>query len=135
MVVFKTSHPKARIPQPCAPVRELTRRMGMSPALGGVNLVHPAEAAHRTAQAIAARVPFAAIRTGFIEEPPHLAEVAAGAGAQAICLPLFVARWGHVIDDIPAALARAGFTGILLDPLGTMAEVPALLAEAIRAQG
>lgn len=93
---------------------------------------YPAEAANQTASAIAARVPFAAIRTGFIEEPPGLAEVAAGTGAQAICLPLFIARWGHVIDDIPAALASARFSGVLLDPVGTMAEVPALIARAIR---
>lgn len=96
---------------------------------------HPAEAATQTASAIAAMVPFAAIRTGFIEETPYLAEVAAGSGARAICLPLFIARWGHVTDDIPAALASAGFTGVLLDPLGTMAEVPALIARAIRGCG
>lgn len=93
---------------------------------------HPAEAANQTASAIAASVPFAAIRTGFIEETPYLADMASGSGARAICLPLFIARWGHVIDDIPAALARAGFSGVLLDPVGTMAEVPALIARAIR---
>lgn len=96
---------------------------------------HPAAAANQTAGAIAAMVPFAAIRTGFIEETPHLAEVAVGSGARAICLPLFIARWGHVIDDIPAALARARFRGVLLDPVGTMPEVPALIARAIRGCG
>jgi sirohydrochlorin ferrochelatase len=96
---------------------------------------YPAAAAEQTATAIAAKVPFAAIRTGFIEEPPYLAEVASGAGPKAICLPLFVARWGHVIDDIPAALATAAFAGAVLAPIGTMPEVPALIARTIAREG
>jgi sirohydrochlorin ferrochelatase len=96
---------------------------------------YPAEAAQQTARAIADRVSFAAIRTGFIEEAPYLAEAASGAGPRALCLPLFVARWGHVVDDIPAALSKAAFSGVLLDPIGTLEDVPGLIARALARAG
>jgi sirohydrochlorin ferrochelatase len=51
--------------------------------------------------------------------------------ARTICLPLFVARWNHVTDDLPAALAAAGFAGPLLDPLGCDPAIPALLARGL----
>lgn len=94
---------------------------------------YPREAAALTARCIAESHAFAEIRTGFIEETPGIAEVAANAGPQAICLPLFVARWGHVETDLPAALAQARFTGAILDPVGTAPEVPAIIARAIAA--
>ena len=92
---------------------------------------YPAQAAGATAGAIAAAHRFAAIRIGFIEEPPYLADEAAHAGLRAICLPLFVARWGHTETDIPEALRKAEFSGVLLDPLGTLPEAPKLIAGAI----
>jgi sirohydrochlorin ferrochelatase len=92
---------------------------------------YPAEAANQTAAVIAAQTVFAAIRTGFIEEAPYLADAASDAGSRAICLPLFIARWGHVIEDIPNALVGTGFRGALLDPIDTRPEVPALIARAI----
>ena len=92
---------------------------------------YPAQAAGATAGAIAAAHRFAAIRIGFIEEPPDLADEAAHAGLRAICLPLFVARWGHTETDIPEALRKAEFSGVLLDPLGTLPEAPKLIAGAI----
>jgi sirohydrochlorin ferrochelatase len=83
-------------------------------------------------RAIAATIGgFASVRTGFVEEAPHIEDAARGLGTRALCLPLFVARWGHVQEDIPAALARAGFAGALLDPLGTHPSVPALIAHAL----
>ncbi|MCW3781260.1 sirohydrochlorin chelatase [Defluviimonas salinarum] len=93
----------------------------------------PAEAARAIEAAIAGALTLAGIRTGFIEEPPGLAEAALGAGPRSLCLPLFVARWGHVVTDIPAELAEAGYTGRLLDPIGTHPDVPALIAGALRA--
>lgn len=96
---------------------------------------HPADAARALQSAIALRLAFAQSRLGFIEEAPELVEVAEDAGADALCLPLFVARWGHVADDIPAALHAAGFTGITLAPLGSDARVPAIIASAIAAAG
>lgn len=87
-----------------------------------------AEAARTIAARIAAQTAFAALPLGFIEQAPWLAEAARGLPAQSLCLPLFAARWGHVRDDVPAALAEAGFAGGLLDPLGTLPGVPALIA-------
>ncbi len=87
-----------------------------------------AEAARTIAARIARHASFAAMPLGFIEEPPFLADAARGMPAQSLCLPLFVARWGHVRDDVPAALAEAGFPGDVLDPVGLLAEVPGLIA-------
>mgnify|MGYP002713096559 CR=1 FL=1 len=92
---------------------------------------YPAEAARALQEAIATHLPFAESRLGFIEEAPELVEIAEDAGPRAVCLPLFVARWGHVEADIPAALHAAGFRGITLPPLGTDPRVPALIAKAI----
>ncbi len=76
---------------------------------------------------------FAEVRLGFIEEAPALQTVAADAGPRALCLPLFVARWGHVLTDVPAALAAAGFRGPCLPPIGTDAAIPAIIAGALAA--
>jgi len=96
---------------------------------------YPREAAELTARAIGQTHAFAAIRCGFIEEAPEIADMASGAGNRALCLPLFVARWGHVETDLPAALAKARFTGALLDPIGTAPEVPGIIARALSASG
>lgn len=96
---------------------------------------YPREAAGLTAKTIGETCAFAAIRCGFIEEAPEIADVARGAGDRALCLPLFVARWGHVETDLPSALAKAAFTGALLDPLGTAQEVPGIIARALAASG
>lgn len=89
-------------------------------------------AAARDAQKAAAAGGFAEVRLGFIEETPGVAEVAANAGARALCLPLFVARWGHVVVDLPEALASAGFRGPCLAPIGVRREVPGIIADAVR---
>ncbi|HQU66633.1 MAG TPA: CbiX/SirB N-terminal domain-containing protein [Albidovulum sp.] len=94
---------------------------------------HPREAAELTAKAIGETSTFAAIRCGFIEEEPEIADVAGGTDNRALCLPLFVARWGHVETDLPAALAKARFAGALLEPLGTAPEVPGIIARALTA--
>lgn len=92
----------------------------------------PAEAAERIAAAVRAALTLREVRLGFIEEEPSVQSVASGVGEQAICLPLFVARWGHVLTDIPAALTGAGFPGPCLAPLGARPEVPAIIAAALR---
>ncbi|MFC3570470.1 cobalamin biosynthesis protein CbiX [Paracoccus simplex] len=91
----------------------------------------PAEAARRMAASLAPHV--AAASCGFIEETPFLADAARDLPAQTICLPLFATRAEHVTDDLPAALAEAGFRGLVLPPLGLASEVPAMIAESIRA--
>jgi sirohydrochlorin ferrochelatase len=83
------------------------------------------------AQGLGERLPLAVVRVGFIEEPPFLADAAAGMGTQAICLPFFAARGGHVTGDIPEALDKAGFQGPRLDPIGCAAGVPELVARAL----
>lgn len=69
--------------------------------------------------------------TGYIEEPPFIAGVARDAHP-ALCLPLFATRAGHVAQDLPEALELGGFTGHLLPALGEAAEVPGILAAALR---
>lgn len=85
------------------------------------------------AQAVRGALPFFDLRIGFIEEPPHIADTAWGAGDQALCLPLFVAGGGHVTDDLPRALQEAGFNGRLLPPIGTDARAPGVIAAALAA--
>lgn len=96
---------------------------------------YPREAVELAARAIGQSHAFAAIRIGLIEEVPGIAEAATGLGPQSLCLPLFVARWGHVETDLPEALAQAGFAGVTLAPLGTAPEVPGIIARAIAASG
>lgn len=91
----------------------------------------PAEAARAFRDGLANALPFREVRLGFIEEEPSLQAVATGAGPQTLCLPLFVARWGHVVTDIPEALSAAGFQGPCLAPLGARPEVPAIIAAAV----
>lgn len=102
-------------------------RNGAGSALATVRVADAVRAVHR----------FFDLRLGFIEEPPLIADTAWGAGAQALCLPLFVAHGGHVSEDLPRALNEAGFTGRLLPPIGTDDRVPGLIAAALRraAQG
>lgn len=83
------------------------------------------------AAAIAKALPIGRIDAGYLEEPPYLADAARGFTGRALCLPLFIARWGHVEGDLPVALSRAGFTGETLAPLGTAPEVPVVLAAAL----
>jgi sirohydrochlorin ferrochelatase len=73
---------------------------------------------------------FARITVGFIEETPFLADAARGIGS-ALCLPFFALRAGHVENDVPQALADAGFSGYLLSPIGEHPAVPRLVADAL----
>lgn len=75
---------------------------------------------------------FARVVTGFVEQEPFIADVARGLD-RAVSLPLFALRADHVLDDLPAALDQAGFSGPRLDPIGLAPEVPALIAASIRA--
>ena len=72
------------------------------------------------------------VLTAFIDQAPQLKDLAP-LGSQAVCLPFFAASGGHVTIDIPAALTQSGFDGTLLPALGLRPEIPALIAEAIRA--
>ena len=70
------------------------------------------------------------VAAAFIDQEPQLSG-ATDYGTDALCLPFFAASGGHVTDDIPAALARAGFRGRLLPAIGTDHRVPALIARAV----
>ncbi len=90
----------------------------------------PAAIAGRVADMISARG--LRVACGFIDQEPRLAGLS-GFGAGAVCLPFFAAEGGHVTDDIPAALAEAGFGGRILPALGLDARVPGIIADAVRA--
>lgn len=91
----------------------------------------PADIAAHVAQRIAAELGVRA-EAAFIDQTPRLADLGAH-GPGAVCLPFFAADGGHVTQDIPAALAEAGFVGRLLPALGLDDRVPALIAAAIAA--
>lgn len=87
----------------------------------------PRQAAERAARHIAEGGAFRTVTTGFVDEPPYIAN-AARLDGPAICLPFFATRAGHVATDLPGALAAAGFAGAVLPPVGTNPHVPAIIA-------
>lgn len=118
--------------------REGARAAGMEP--GEVALMLAAHGArrpgtasastHAMAAALARTAGFARVLPGFVEETPTLAEAARDA-ARGVCLPFFVLAAGHVTDDLPPALAEAGFDGPLLPPIGLHPDAPALVARSL----
>jgi sirohydrochlorin ferrochelatase len=93
----------------------------------------PALVARRLGWAIMAELPFAELRTAFIDQTPRIADLAAGLAAPTYCLPFFAAAGGHVGQDLPAALAQAAFPGRILAPLGLADRAPDLIAAALLA--
>lgn len=100
-------------------------------AHGSFRSAAPARVARDMASRIAAEVPFRQVATGFIDQEPQITGVAGTLGRQSLCLPFFAARGGHVIDDLPAALAEAAFVGRLLPPVGLDSRVPGLIARGL----
>lgn len=88
------------------------------------------ESAEAAAPLIARAGGFADHRVGYVEEAPFIAEAAKGLG-QAICLPFFALAAGHVTDDIPEALEKAGFTGPVLPPFGDHPGLDRLIAHSL----
>ncbi len=88
----------------------------------------------RFARALAQLIHFNDLRVGFVEEAPFLADMAFDLGEKSICLPFFAAKGGHVIDDIPEALALAAFEGLVLEPIGCWEAAPALVARALQTE-
>ncbi|MES2813524.1 MAG: cobalamin biosynthesis protein CbiX [Pseudomonadota bacterium] len=87
----------------------------------------PSDIARHVAGRIAAETG-AEVAAGFIDQEPQLASLT---GLVGVCLPFFAAEGGHVSDDIPAALAQAGFAGRILPPVGLDGRVPGIIAAAI----
>jgi sirohydrochlorin ferrochelatase len=71
------------------------------------------------------------VAAAFIDQSPRIADLR-GFTRTAICLPYFAASGGHVTDDIPKALAEAGFAGRLLRALGADQRIAAIIADALR---
>ncbi len=90
----------------------------------------PSDIARHVAGRIADETGTARVAVGFIDQSPQLSTLA-GFGHRAACLPFFAATGGHVLEDIPQALSRAGFAGRILPPVGSDARVPALIAAAV----
>ncbi len=92
-----------------------------------------AEAAEDFAARLRRLVPDLRLSTGFVEQAPFIAESARPLAARALCLPFFAQSGAHVREDIPTALAKAGFRGEILPVLGALPGTPRLIADAIRA--
>lgn len=91
------------------------------------------QASFNITNALASRIAphFARVVTGFVEQSPFIADAARNLG-RAVSLPLFALQADHVLNDLPIALDKAGFTGPRLPPIGLAPEIPALIAGAIR---
>ena len=91
------------------------------------------QASYDITNALATRISphFARVVAGFVEQHPFIADAARDLG-RAVSLPLFALQADHVLNDLPKALDKAGFTGPRLHPIGLAPEVPALIAGAIR---
>lgn len=90
----------------------------------------PRAAVETLARAITRTGAFRAIRLGFIDERPSLAEAARVQGP-ALCLPFFAGRASHVERDLPEALASASFGGLMLDPIGALPDIQETVARSL----
>ncbi|MES2846529.1 MAG: CbiX/SirB N-terminal domain-containing protein [Pseudomonadota bacterium] len=100
-------------------------------AHGSFRSTAPSEVAYAVANRVR-QAGFARVKAAFIDQEPRIADVAADFGPDAVVLPFFAARGGHVIDDLPQALAAAGSGARLLNPVGCDPRVPALIAAALQ---
>lgn len=110
-------------------VREAGASKVILAAHGSFKSAAPSDIARHVAQRIEAGTG-ASVAAGFIDQEPRLASLT-GFGAGSVCLPFFAAEGGHVGDDIPAALALAGFQGRILPAAGLDPLVPQIIAAAI----
>lgn len=102
-------------------------------AHGSPSCSRPRETAERVALHIGQNRNFRNVIIGYIDEAPHLADVAA-LESPAVCIPFFAAIGGHVRRDIPDALSSARFTGKLLPPVGCDSAVSGIIARSLRRQ-
>lgn len=114
-----------------AAIRDQVTRLGWTPqdtrlviaAHGSGRSSNPAKVATGFAQKLAPLVMLNSITVGFVEQPPSIAEAAAGTGAHALCLPFFACTGGHVLEDIPQELERASFKGHVMPVVGELPDV------------
>ncbi|MEX0344149.1 MAG: sirohydrochlorin chelatase [Rhizobiaceae bacterium] len=93
----------------------------------------PARATKAFAEKLRSSGNFLQVRVGYVDEEPSIEEAASIKGP-AIVLPFFAARAGHVLFDLPKALAKASFSGPVLAPIGTWEEIPRLIAEELKSR-
>ena len=120
--------------------REAAAEIGLVPRACAVLLAahgsFRSPAPSQVANAMVARIKaagFARAEAYFIDQAPRIAS-ARGFGPASLCLPFFAAKGGHVVEDLPKALAEAGFAGRVLMPLSLDPRVPGLIAKAILEQ-
>lgn len=99
-------------------------------AHGSPSNPRPAVVTRRFAEKLGASGLFGAVRVGFVDEAPSLEEAASVEGP-AVLLPFFAARAGHVLTDLPEALHKAGFGGVVLPPIGAWDAIPLLVSDAL----
>lgn len=90
-----------------------------------------AEATETFAAALRPLMPDCRISTGYVEQSPSIAEVAAIMPQDGLCLPFFAQPGDHVKEDIPAALLEADYGGKTLPALGTFPVIAKLISQAI----
>ncbi len=92
---------------------------------------NPSAVATDFASQLSRKLPFNSIRVGFVEERPSISEAASGMSQKAVCLPFFACMGGHVLDDVPEELERAGFSGIVLPVVGELPLIQRQIANKI----
>ncbi|NOD82902.1 MULTISPECIES: CbiX/SirB N-terminal domain-containing protein [unclassified Ruegeria] len=94
---------------------------------------NPSTVALQFAKQLAGLVAFKSVRVGFVEEPPSISDAANGTEDQALCLPFFACAGGHVQEDVPQELDRAGFSGVVLPVVGELPPIRQQIAKKINA--
>lgn len=112
--------------------REAGARSLVLAAHGSSRSSVPSDIAHHLAGRTQRETLITGVEAAFIDQTPQLA-ACTNHDPKAACLPYFAASGGHVTDDIPRALAEAGFQGRLLPAIGLAPEIPEIIARAILA--
>lgn len=119
--------------------REQAHKAGIDPASASLLIAAHGSKVSRASATITEQVaetlrrisPFARVVTGYVEEQPFLADAARLEGPS-LCLPFFALRAGHVMDDVPAALSKAGFAGPRMPPVGEAEAVARMVAASLQ---
>jgi sirohydrochlorin ferrochelatase len=101
-------------------------------AHGSARSKQSANAARDFTAGMQAQFGFREVRTGFVEQDPRLEPTLDQAG-QAICLPFFATNAGHMMEDVPDALAETKFAGVVLPAFIDWPETVDLIAQSLRA--
>lgn len=103
-------------------------------AHGSARSNRSADAALGFSELMQARFGFREVRTGFVEQDPWLKPAVADV-EQAVCLPFFATNAGHMLEDVPEALAEASFSGVVLPAFIDWPETVDLIAQSLQSAG